>query len=245
MLIVVDVGNTGAKAAAYSGAELRGFARFLPSEIDTPERLVDLLEVRSEDVESVVVVSVSEPGLAAFLSGPGQGAVVLGRDVEILVENRYLDPAEVGADRLANCAAAHEACGGPAVAVDLGTAVTVDAVSADGAFLGGAIGPGLPSLTTGLCRAAPGLPEWHQEEPEGGLPRSTRQAVSWGIVHGFAGLVDRLVEDVRRSVPEAAPILLTGGDGVFMAGRLACRPRIVAHLTLDGVRILYDRARRA
>jgi len=245
MLIVVDVGNSGAKAGLFDGETLRAQVRFLTSEISSPDHLARLLDIRPDDVEAIVAVSVSEPLLAEFLSGPGLGAVVLGRDLPLLVENRYIDPAEVGADRLVNCAAAHTIAGGAAVAVDLGSAVTVDAVSADGAFLGGAIAPGLPSLRAGLRSAAPALPEWVREAPRADLPRSTLQAVNWGILHGLAGMVDRLIAKVSECVGDGAPVYLTGGDADLVAGLLSVAPVVVPHLTLDGVRILYDRARRA
>ena len=245
MLIAVDVGNSGAKAGAFEGVELLGAARFQTSFVNTPEGLAGVLGVRIEDVDAVVVVSVSAPGLAEFLSGAGRGALVLGEDLAISVPNRYVDPSEVGADRLVNAAGAHSIAGGAAIVVDLGSAVTVDAVSEDGAFLGGAIGPGLPSLKAGLRAAAPALPEWQGEEPAPNLPRSTCEAVCWGMVDGLTGLVERLIALVRRSVGEDAPIFLTGGDAKLVAGRLDCRAVVVPHLTLDGVRILYDRGRRA
>lgn len=245
MLIAVDVGNSGAKAGAFDGAALCSMARFVVKDLSSPADLLGLLDLDPDDVAAVVVVSVSEPQLAGFLAGAGRGALVLGRDLPILVANHYIDPAEVGADRLVNCAAAHEIAGGAAVAVDLGSAVTVDAVSADGVFLGGAIGPGLPSLRAGLRFAAPALPEWVREPPFAELPGSTRQAVNWGILHGLAGMVDRLIEKVGGAVPAGAPVILTGGDAGLVAGLLRVEPVVVPHLTLDGVRILYDRARRA
>ncbi len=245
MLIAVDVGNSGVKAGVFDGEDLRSHARFAMSDLSSPDLLAGLLDIEPDDVDAIIVVSVSEPLLAAFLSGSGKGAVVLGPDVPILVENRYRDPSEVGADRLVNCAAAHALAGGAAVAVDLGSAVTVDAVSADGAFLGGAIAPGLPSLQAGLRSAAPALPEWVREAPSAGLPRTTRQAVNWGILHGLAGMVDRLIARVSDSVGDGAPVYLTGGDADLVSGLLGIESIIVPHLTLDGVRILYDRARRA
>jgi type III pantothenate kinase len=129
--------------------------------------------------------------------------------------------------------------------VDLGSAVTVDAVAADGAFLGGAIAPGLPSLRAGLRSAAPALPGWAREAPVPFLPRSTRQAVNWGIQYGLAGAVDRLVRQVGEEAGPGAPVYLTGGDAGLIADLLVSEATVVPDLTLHGVRILYDRARRA
>jgi type III pantothenate kinase len=244
MLIVVDVGNSGAKAGAFDAGRLHRARRLCSADVETPEELAASLDVPPGRADAVVVVSVCERGLSEFLSGPGRGALVLGRDLPILVGNRYLDPAQVGLDRLVNCAAAHELSGGAAIAVDLGSAVTVDAVDGEGAFLGGAIGPGLPALAAGLRAAAPALPGWGGEPPAPALPRSTGEAVGWGTVLGLAGMVDRLVAEVRREVGEHTPVYLTGGDATLVSGRLACRTEVFPHLTLDGIRILYDRARR-
>jgi type III pantothenate kinase len=244
MLIAVDVGNSRIKAGVFEGADLRGVRAFDPISVGAPEELAAAMGIGPVEVEAVVVVSVHAPALEAFLAGAGRGALVLGRDLPILVPNRYRDPSEVGFDRLVNCAAAFEHAGGEAVVVDLGSAVTVDAVSGKGEFLGGAIGPGLPALRAGLRSAAPALPEWVREGAAPGLPGSTREAVSWGILHGLAGLVDRLVAKVGESVGARAPVLVTGGDAELVAGLLAGPVTVAPSLTLKGVRILYDRARR-
>ncbi|MEN8151670.1 MAG: type III pantothenate kinase, partial [Planctomycetota bacterium] len=188
-------------------------------------------------------VSVNDPLLEAFLSGSGRGTPVLGRDLPLLMENRYRDPSETGHDRLAAAAAAHEDAGGAAVIVDLGSAVTVDAVDGDGVFLGGAIAPGRPALVAGLAAAAPGLPPPGAAEPAPGLPASTEDAIRVGIDHGLAGIVTRLVGDAREETGAATPVFLTGGDAASVAPRLPFETTIRPHLVLDGVRILYARAR--
>jgi type III pantothenate kinase len=191
-------------------------------------------------------VSVSEPALARFLAGVGRGAKVLGVDLPLLVENRYEDPAEVGRDRLVNAAAGHVLAGGAAVVVDLGSAVTADAVDADGAFLGGAIAPGLPAFRAGLRAAAPALPPIPEGEPPNGIPRSTADALRAGAVRGLAGLADRLVADARAGLvtgEEPAPALLTGGDAALVSRHMSTRTRLCPDLTLRGVAILRRRAK--
>ena len=238
MLLAFDVGNSGIKAALFDGESLVAAARLPESSTNPAAALgVDLSEVER------VAVSVNDRLLDAFLAGPGRGTAVLGRDLPLLVENRYRDPAETGHDRLAAAAAAHVEAGGAAVIVDLGSAVTVDAVDDDGVFLGGSIAPGRPALVSGLAAAAPGLPAPGKSEPPPGIPTSTADAIRVGIDHGLAGIVTRLVGDARDELGGGAPVLLTGGDARSVAPRLPFSVVIRPHLVLDGVRILYDRAR--
>jgi type III pantothenate kinase len=185
---------------------------------------------------------VNETALTALLAGAGAGARVLGRDLPMRMENRYRDPTETGHDRLAAAAAAHALAEGPAVVVDLGSAVTVDAVDASGAFLGGAIGPGRPALVAGLRAAAPALPD-AGEMPDG-LPRSTGEAIRAGIDLGLAGIVTRLVSEARSALSggDEPVVFLTGGDAETLADRLPFPVRVDPWLVLRGVRILYDRA---
>jgi len=244
MLVAVDIGNTGAKAAAFDEDGIRGRARFDPVGLRDPAELYAAVGLDGPP-EAVVVVSVDDAALSAFLGGAGAGALVLGGDLPILVPNRYRDPAEVGHDRLVNAAAAHAAAGGAVVTVDLGSAVTVDAVAADGAFLGGAIAPGRPAMTAGLEAAAPALPRFDGGAPPDGIPRSTRDAIREGVILGLAGLVDRLVSVAAGRLAGEPRVILTGGDAALLEGRLATRADTVPDLTLLGVRLLYDRARRA
>jgi type III pantothenate kinase len=244
MLIAVDVGNTGAKAGVFRGPDLLRVERFRSADLAAPADLARLLGRDPGEIDAVVVVSVSANGLAEFEAGPGRSALVLGRDVPISVSNHYRDPTEVGADRLVNAAAAHANAKGAVIAADLGSAVTVDAISATGAFLGGAIAPGAPALRAGLRSAAPALPEWGGGEPGPALPTSTDEAIRFGIVHGLAGLVDGLIDAVGREFPAPVPVLLTGGDAPLVAGLLRHPVSHLPHLTLEGVRLLYDLARR-
>lgn len=245
MLLAADVGNSGIKVGAFEGDDLVATARMAPEDEDLAARL----GVAPAAVEDLVVVSVSAPALARFLAGAGRGGLVLGEDLPIRIANRYERPEEVGRDRLADAAAAGAIANGAAVAVDLGSAVTVDAVGADGAFLGGPIAPGLPAFRAGLKAAAPALPEVPAGEPPAGIPRSTADALRTGAVLGLAGLVDRLVGETQTTMrseghaPDVPPVFLTGGDALLVAPWLSLRATVVPHLTLRGAARLYRRAR--
>lgn len=246
MLVAVDVGNSGVKAGLFEGDELLHAVRLTAGE-DLRERL----RLPEDADPDVVAVSVSEPALAALRADLGRAGlagrlVVLGVDVPLLVPNRYRDPAEVGRDRLVAAAAARELAGGAAVVVDAGSAVTVDAVAADGAFLGGSIAPGRRAMTLGLAAAAPALPPVPADDAPAGLPRSTCEALAAGTTLGLAGLVDRLVrlaaDELGRAGEPGPAVIVTGGDGDRLAPLLEREVVVEPWLTLRGVRLLHGRA---
>ncbi len=157
-------------------------------------------------------------------------------DVPLLIENRCKPPEAVGADRLANAIAAWHEFGTSCVIVDAGTAVTVDAVSADGpAFCGGAILPGLALWTRTLARSTALLPESRLEESGPAIGRSTLSAISSGTLRGLAGAIDRLVADIARELGGCGHVIITGGDAQRLAPFCKTDMTIRQHLTLTGL----------
>jgi type III pantothenate kinase len=151
---------------------------------------------------------------------------------------RVSRPEQVGHDRLANAVAARERAGGAAVVADVGTAITIDAVDGDGAFRGGAIAPGPRSALRGLRARAPHLPDPGDLVPAGILGGTTEEAMAAALVLGFAGLVDRLLEEAAEALGGVPALLLTGGGAEALRDRLRTAPELVPHLTLTGIRIL-------
>ena len=153
----------------------------------------------------------------------------------------YDSPREVGADRIANAIAAFARYGGPTIVVDFGTATTFSAVSADGDFLGGAIAPGIGISVDALAAHADQLRRVELTHPPAVIGRNTIAAMQSGIIYGFAGQVDGLVDRMRRELGEPTTVVATGG----FAELIAPAARSVAHvdplLTLEGLRILYER----
>ena len=116
---------------------------------------------------------------------------------------RIDNPLEVGADRLVNAIAAYDAVGDACVVVDFGTGINIDAVSADGEYLGGAIGPGLEISLTALVERAARIPRIDLAEPEAAIGRSSRAAIHSGFIFGFAGLIDGIVRRIEKELAEA------------------------------------------
>jgi type III pantothenate kinase len=151
------------------------------------------------------------------------------------------NPDEVGADRLVNSVAAMTKYGKPVISVDLGTAITFDVVSADGAYIGGAIAPGLAvSMETLFSRTAR-LPQIALTPPERFIGKNTMSAVQSGIVKGYTGLADAIVEGIFAELGTRTPVIATGGHAEILAGQSKTITHVEPWLTLDGLLILYKR----
>ncbi len=156
---------------------------------------------------------------------------------------RYDNPHEVGADRIVNGVAAYESLGGPVVIVDFGTATTLDVISADGAYLGGAIAPGVETSAEALFSKAARLSKVDLEPPERVIGTNTRESVQSGLMLGEAAMVDGLVRRVWTELGTETPVVATGGLASRMAPLCETIGHVDADLTLTGLRIIRDRNR--
>jgi type III pantothenate kinase len=167
--------------------------------------------------------------------------VIVGPGIRTGVEIRMDDPREVGADRLVNTLAAYRLHGGPGIVVDFGTATSFDVYSADGAFVGGAIAPGVRTSMDALSRQGAQLRTVELTRPRHAVGRNTVEAMQSGAVYGFAGLVDRVVEELSAKLDPAPVVVATGG----LAGAVEPVCRSIDHhepwLTLIGLRLVWER----
>lgn len=161
--------------------------------------------------------------------------------VPLLVDN----PKEVGADRIVNSLAAHHKFGTPCIVVDFGTSTCVDVVSAKGEFLGGSIAPGLEISTDALASRSAALRKVELLRPRGVLGKNTVEAMQSGAVFGFAGLVDGIVDRICREVPgfdgDDVVVVATGDSAALLFDDAASLDRLEPDLTLDGLRLVYER----
>jgi type III pantothenate kinase len=172
----------------------------------------------------------------------GHEALVVGQTgVETGLELRVPNPQEVGADRVANSVAALALQPGPLVVVDFGTAINFDAVSADGAFLGGAIAPGLEIATSALGERAAALFGIELRAPERAIGRTTAENMQSGAIFGYAGLVDGLVGRFRTELGGNAGVIATGGLAALVAPHCLTIDRVEPWLTLEGLRRIWLR----
>ena len=171
-----------------------------------------------------------------FTSGP---FLVARQDFPVPIETSLAEPEAVGVDRLLAALAAWESVRGAAIVVDVGTAVTVDAVDGEGRFLGGAIFPG-PSLGAwALHERTAALPEVSLDAPVAAVGANTESAIRSGLVLGAAGAIERLVAEQREVLGPSARVLATGGGLCHLAGLLTCLDEVRPDLVLEGLVAAY------
>jgi type III pantothenate kinase len=153
---------------------------------------------------------------------------------------RIENPLEVGADRLVNAIAAYERFGEACVVVDFGTGINIDVVSAEGEYLGGAIGPGLAPSLSALIERAARISRIDLEAPTEAIGRSTRAAIHSGFVFGFAGLIDGIVRRIEEELPNPR-LLATGGYAAIVVPFTETIEEVDDMLTLKGLRLIHER----
>ena len=151
------------------------------------------------------------------------------------------NPAEVGADRLVNAIAAYEEVGDVCVGVDFGTGINFDAVSADGAYLGGAIAPGVEISLTALTERAARISRIDLGKPKKAIGTSSREAIQIGVLYGFAGLVDGIARRINQELGGNARFIATGGYANWVVPYSEELDEIDDLLTLKGLRIIHER----
>jgi len=168
--------------------------------------------------------------------------LIVGPGVKTGINIRYENPKEVGADRIVNAVAAYEIYGGPIIVVDFGTATTFCAISEKGEYLGGCIAPGITISTEALYQRAAKLPKVELVKPPQVICKNTVNSIQAGIVYGYIGLVDHIVKLMKKELGrEDTKVIATGGLAGMIAEGSGTIQEIAPYLTLEGLRIIYQR----
>lgn len=254
MLLAIDVGNTQTHVGAFNGESLEQHWRFQTRAGATgdelAERLSGLLKLRDigfGDLRGIVVSSVVPPLGIEYERLAEQyldvGCLTVGPGIRTGMAIEIDSPAEVGADRLVNAIAAYEKFGDVCVCVDFGTGINFDAVSADGAYLGGAIAPGVEISLTALTERAARIPRIDLFEPKSAIGTNSRAAIQSGVLYGCAGLVDGLGRRINAELGGNARFVATGGLATTIVPFTETITEIDDLLTLKGLRIIDERNR--
>ncbi|HEY5674418.1 MAG TPA: type III pantothenate kinase [Malonomonas sp.] len=254
MLLVIDVGNSNTVLGIYAGDELKKDWRVGTDKYRTVDeyamlinQLFRLSDFKFTDLTDVIVSCVVPPmqnildklcrqyfHLTPYVVGPGMKT---GMPIQ------YDNPREVGADRIVNAVAAYEQCRCPLIVVDFGTATTFDVISAEGVYLGGAISPGVGISAEALFERASKLPRVEFSRPPQIIAKNTVNSMQSGIFYGYVGLVEGIVSRMKKELPENARVIATGGLAGPIAEATDSIDQVEPFLTLEGLRILYQRNR--
>jgi type III pantothenate kinase len=254
MLLAVDVGNTQTHLGAFNGSELVEHWRFSTDREATGDELAtvvnDLLglsgigfaDIDAEVVSSVVPQLVPEYR-RLFERYLEREALIIGPGTKTGMPIRLDNPRELGADRLVNAVAGYEQCQGACVIVDFGTAITYDAVSSAGEYLGGIIAPGIEISIEALTSRAARLPKVDIAEPRSLIGKTTDASIQSGIVYGFAAQVDGICRRLRVELGDGLTTIATGGLARVIVGFTETIDVVDDLLTLKGLRLVYERNR--
>jgi type III pantothenate kinase len=251
MLLAIDVGNTNIVLGVFDGETLVHHFRIHTEPRATGDELglVVVALLREAGVESDAISAVAVSNVVPSLSRSveelaqrhfGGPPLVLGPGIRTGIKIHYDDPRQVGADRIANAIAAFHQFGGPAILCDFGTATTVDAIDAQGDYLGGAMAPGVLISLDALVKHAARLSRVDFAAPQSVIGRNTAASMQAGLVFGYAGLVDGLVARVRAEVGADARLILTGGLAPIMQPLIQGVTAVDEMLTLTGLRLIHE-----
>ncbi|MFZ4585146.1 MAG: type III pantothenate kinase [Acidimicrobiia bacterium] len=255
MLLAIDVGNTQTVIGLFADdGELADHWRIASVATRTSDELALVVQQFlgfhgfSFDDETVSGIAVASgvPSVTAALREMshryfGKAPLVIEPGVRTGMPILYDNPKEVGADRIANAVAAYDMYGGPAIVVDFGTANTIEAVSAKGEYLGGAIFPGVEISMDALFGRAAALRRVELVEPKHVIGKSTVESIQSGAVYGFAGQVDALVDRFRSELGASTTVIATGGVAPLVMPHSRTIEHFEPWLTLIGLRIVWER----
>jgi type III pantothenate kinase len=252
MLLVIDVGNSNTVIGVYEGEKLLHHWRVWTDRDKTSDEygillrnLYEAARFSPKDIKAIIVASVVPPltptivelceryfGMIPLVVGPG-----IKTGISIKMDN----PREVGADRIVNAVAAFAKRGKASIVVDFGTATTFDCVSAKGDYMGGVIAPGVNISAEALFRQASKLPRIEVARPATVIGKNTVAAMQSGIFYGYVALVDGILARIRKELKISPFVIATGGLAREIAAESSEIHEIDENLTLEGLRIIYER----
>jgi type III pantothenate kinase len=253
MLLVVEVGNTNTKIGVYDGPRLLVSWRLTTRREQTADEYglftETLLRTRGITPTTITGVAISNvvPPVQQALEWMcekyfGVTPLTVESGVNTPITLNVDNPREVGADRVVKTIAAVALYGPPLIVVDLGTATTFDCINARGEFIGGAIAPGIATAADALLNRAARLFRVELVRPKDAIGRNTVHNVQSGLVYGWAGLVDGIVERMKAEMDGTPRVVATGGHAALIVHVARSIQEVHEHLAFEGLRMLWERA---
>lgn len=240
MLLVVDIGNTNTHFGIFDKKRLIKDWRLPTKKVQSPESRVRRVKNK---IDNIIICSVVPKALMHLRQDLKRrfkiSPIVVGKDIKVPLKNLYKNPKQVGQDRLVGAYAAYKKYGGPAIIVDFGTAITIDAVSKKAEYYGGVIVPGIDISLEALAKRTALLPMVKLAKPAGLIATDTANSIRSGIIYGFASLCDGIIDRFRKELKdENIPVIATGGYLRFIAPYSSRIDKINPDLVLEGLAYL-------
>ena len=257
MILVIDVGNTNMTLGVYEGETLEATFRMMTKTPRTSDEygimITQLLKSRGIEVEQLegsIIASVVPDVMHSLVGGVvrylNSNPLIVGPGVKTGIKIVTENPRAIGADRIVDAVAAYEKYGGPVLVLDFGTATTYDLVTAEGEFAAGITAPGIRISSEALWTQTAKLPNIEIKKPDSILAQETITSMQAGLMYGQIGQTEYIIKKVREeSGIENLKVVATGGLGRLIADETDTIDVYDSSLTLDGLRIIYEKNRKA
>lgn len=252
MLLTIDVGNTNSSIGVYDGNTLKGHWNVSMAQERTPDEvgifLISILNYVGIDKRQIkaaimctVVPSATHSIIIAIEKYFNIESIVVGPGIKTGINIKYENPREVGTDKIVNAVGALKLYGGPVIIVDFGTATTYCAINCKGDYLGGIICPGIKISAEALFSKASMLPRIEFAKPKHIIGRTTVNSMQAGVVYGFVGQTDYIVNLMKQEIGEDnIKVIATGSMANFIASEASSIDKVNPLLTLEGLKTVYQ-----
>ncbi|RDY26193.1 type III pantothenate kinase [Romboutsia weinsteinii] len=253
MLLVFDVGNTNMVLGIYENNELTKYWRINTDKEKTSDEYGILInnlfqydKIDMDKIEDVIISSVVPNVMHSLenfcLKYCKKQPLIVGPGIKTGLNIKYDNPKQVGADRIVNAVAGIEKYGYPLILVDFGTATTFCAISEKGEYLGGTIAPGIKISSEALFQRASKLPRVELIKPGMTIGKNTVSAMQAGIIYGYVGLVDKIIDMMKKELnSEDIKVVATGGLSTLIASETDSIDCVDKFLTLEGLKVIYEK----
>lgn len=240
MLLTINIGNTNTACGIFNKDKLIKKFNFATGKLTSVLSKNGLLALA---IDNIIISSVVPPATAILEKKlrkifPRE-IYVIGKNIKVPIINKYRKPQQAGSDRMVNAYAGMRLFGTPAIVIDFGTAITFDIISKNREFLGGMIIPGLQTSINALYKNTALLPKIKLSRPREFIGKDTKSCILSGIVHGYSGLIDNLIDKITPRIGKNTKVIATGGDADFMAGYCRGIDKAEPNLILKGLNLIF------